>query len=105
MAVYLRICNFFHLLLKDNNIMKYVEIYKLQDDGTQKVVITCRLNDAGVALCEGEDQIKDNLIARGIDDYSGGDGSKLFPTDGLRFLEELSNNFRSGYLMASEIKE
>jgi hypothetical protein len=84
--------------------MQYVEIYKLQNDGTQKVAVTCRLSDAGIVLCEGEEPITGNLIAKGIDDYSGGDGSKLFTTDGLKFLEQLKNNFKSGYLMASEVK-
>ena len=85
--------------------MAKVEIYKLQNDGTQTIVVACKLEDNKV-ICEGEDKIFiENLIKDGITDYSGDERNILFPKDGLKFLEQLKYNFKSGYLNASEIKE
>lgn len=87
--------------------MKYVELYKLQNDGSQKVIATCYLNDNGEAECEGNQTLVDNLRMEGIKDYSKTDRinpSKLFFKDGLKFLEQLKFNFASGYLNASDIK-
>lgn len=85
--------------------MKYVEIYKLQNDGREMVIATCRLTDDGFVRCEGDEPFVQNLTLKGIEDYSKEGGENLYPKDGIRFLEALGNNFRSGYLMASEIKE
>ena len=84
--------------------MKYVELYKLQDGGLQKVVLRCRLENGTVA-CEGDPVLTANIEGEGIEDYSVPGGPPLFPKDGLRFLEQLSFNFSSGYLNASEVKE
>lgn len=88
--------------------MKYVELYKLQNDGSQKIIATCYLNDDGQVACEGDGVLMDNLAREGIKDYSNTDrtiSSKLFFKDGLKFLEQLKFNFTSGYLNASEIME
>lgn len=83
--------------------MKYVEIYKLENDGSQSVIVTCKLVEDGQILCEGDKQFVDNLISVGINDYSKEGGSKLFPADGLPFLQQLQNNFKSGYLIATDV--
>ena len=86
--------------------MKYVEFYKLQNDGSQKVIATCYLNDNDEVGCEGEQTLIGNLKKEGIKDYSSQDRKgQLFFKDGLKFLEQLKFNFTSGYLNASEIKE
>ena len=86
--------------------MSFVEIYKLQDDGTQRVIATCRLADKeGVVRCEGEEPFTGNLLKEGIIDQSDPAHREIFPKDGLKFLEQLSYNFSSGYLNASEVKE
>ena len=86
--------------------MKYVEFYKLQNDGSQKVVATCYLNDNGEIVCEGNQVLSENIKKGGIKDYSSQDKKgQLFFKDGLKFLEQLKFNFTSGYLNASEIKE
>lgn len=88
--------------------MKYVEFYKLQNDGSQKVIATCYLNDHGEVECEGDIKLANNLKEDGIKDYSNADGvvsSKIFFKDGLKFLEQLKFNFTSGYLNASDVKE
>jgi len=84
--------------------MKHVTIYKLQDDGSQTVLAICKLVDDAVE-CEGNQIFINNLIEDGIRDYAELDpNTRLFPKDGVEFLEQLPNNFRSGYLMA-EIDE
>lgn len=84
--------------------MQFVEIYKTQNDGSQKVLATCRLVDNKV-VCEGDEIFIKNLKQDGILDYSQSSRQKLFSKDGLKFLKQLQNNFRSGYLNASEIKK
>ncbi|OGZ09580.1 MAG: hypothetical protein A3D65_06940 [Candidatus Lloydbacteria bacterium RIFCSPHIGHO2_02_FULL_50_13] len=84
--------------------MPYVELYKLQNDGSQKVVATCRL-DGDAVRCEGDTVLVNNLMTGGIKDYDNPDETTLFFKDGLKFLEQLKFNFTSGYLNASEVKE
>src|SRR3989338_5463308 len=49
-------------------IMPYVELYKLQNNGSQKVVAVCRLKD-DVVHCEGDTVLVSNLMIGGIKDY------------------------------------
>ncbi len=81
--------------------MKYVEIYKLNNDGSQKVITICSLKGNRV-ICEGNKNFVKSLEKDGIIDYSNL-REKLFPKDGLNFLEQLKFNFKSGYLNASDI--
>ena len=85
--------------------MKYVEFYKLQNDGSQKVIATCHLNQDGQVECEGDPIFVDNLMKEGIKDYSTPGKPTLSFKDGLKFLEQLKFNFTSGYLNASEVME
>ena len=86
--------------------MKYVELYKLQNDGSQKTIATCSLDEKGEVQCSGDDILVENIKKRGIKDYSSQYKKvQLFFKDGLKFLEQLKFNFTSGYLNASEIKE
>ena len=84
--------------------MKHVIIYKLQDDGSQTVLAVRKLVGE-IVECEGNQIFINNLMGDGIRDYAELDPStRLFPKDGASFLEQLPNDFRSGYLMA-EIEE
>ena len=87
--------------------MKFVEIYKLQNNGEQKVIARCEMGDSGIVKCSGDEFFIKNLEKDGIFEYSdsGRLESKIFPKDGRKFLEQLSYNFKSGYLNASDIKE
>ncbi|MDO8663246.1 MAG: hypothetical protein Q7K28_00175 [Candidatus Wildermuthbacteria bacterium] len=85
--------------------MKYVEFYKIQNDGSQKIIATCRLNEDGNVECEGDPIFAANLMKDGIKDYSIPEKLPLFFKDGLKFLEQLKFNFTSGYLNASEVME
>lgn len=85
--------------------MKYVEFYKLQNDGSQKVIAICRLNQDGKVECEGDTVFMENLTKDGIKDYSVPEKPTLFFADGLKFLKQLKFNFTSGYLNASDVKD
>jgi len=84
--------------------MQFVEIYKLKNDGSQEIIATCELIQNTV-VCKGDKTMIQSLEKEGIRDFSASEPKKLFPKDGLRFLEQLKYNFKSGYLMASDIKE
>lgn len=86
--------------------MTHVEILKLKNDGTQEILVTCRLVGEQV-VCEGDEIFVRNLEREGIFDYSSPEYPRptLFFKDGRKFLEQLQNHFRSGYLIATEVKE
>lgn len=86
--------------------MPYVEFYKLQNDGTQKVIATCHLNESGKVECTGQEGLIENLKKEGIRDYGNKDKRViLYFKDGLKYLEQLKFNFTSGYLNVSDILE
>ncbi|MGA2417761.1 MAG: hypothetical protein ABSF55_00760 [Candidatus Staskawiczbacteria bacterium] len=84
--------------------MKFVEIYKIQNNGSKDIIAVCRLENKKVT-CEGEKIFIENLKKEGIPDYLKNEGAKLFPKDGIKFLENLKLAFKSGYLNASGIQE
>lgn len=86
--------------------MKYVEIYKLQNNGFQTVAVTCRLQEDGTVLCEGDEKLIRTLTQRGVLNYTDKKNkTPLFPKDGFAFLKQLKYHFKSGYLNASDIQE
>lgn len=84
--------------------MARVEIYKLNNDGSQRVIATCKLVEDKV-ICEGDEKFVEHLSTSGIYDYSQTPLAKILPENGRVFLEQLKFNFKSGYLNASEVKE
>lgn len=84
--------------------MKKVELYKLENDGTQSVIAVCNLTEDKV-VCEGDINFVANLEREGIRNYVSDSPERLFPKDGLEFLKQLKYAFKSGYLNASDVKE
>jgi len=84
--------------------MKFVEIYRLQSDGTQKVIAECKQIDSTVEVI-GDPMLAMQLNHDGIIDYTSKENKKLFPADGEKFLDQLKHYFKSGYINASDIKE
>lgn len=82
--------------------MAKVELYKLQNDGSQEVVVTCKLQDS-IAVCEGDEKIVANLTKAGIRNYDATPTTTVFPKDGMVFLEQLKSNYRSSYMNASDV--
>lgn len=86
------------------NKVPLVKIYKTQDDGSQKVIATCKLIGEAVE-CVGDEVFVRNLISEGVRDYTREDTVvQLFPKDGIKFLENLQHAFKSGYLIASPVQ-
>jgi len=86
-------------------MIQFVEIYKTQNDGSQAVIAVCHLAD-GKVVCEGEAAFIANLENKGISGNPQDCGTpKIFPRDGIKFLEGLRLAFKSGYLSASAVKE
>lgn len=84
--------------------MQYVEIYKLNNDGSQEIVVIYKILN-GKAVGEGDKNFINNLLQTGIIDYTNTSSEqRLFPKDGLHFLEQLKFNFKSAYLSATGIK-
>lgn len=81
--------------------MKKVEIYKLDNQGKQTLIAECRLINELVE-CVGEEKFIEFLNSEGVRDYTKTPPEQLFPKDGLKFLEQLKYNFKSGYLSATE---
>ncbi len=82
-----------------HKIMKKVEIYRLNGDGTQSIIALCSLKNDKV-ICEGDADMLRHLHG-GIEDP--GTGDSLFEKDGVRFLSALKSHFKSGYLLASDV--
>lgn len=82
--------------------MPHVIIKKLNNDGSQSVLATCTLVDNQLKII-GDQTFIENLKTEGIRSYTQDQGKILFPQDGLPFLEQLKYNFKSGYLMASDV--
>ena len=85
--------------------MKYVEIYKLQNNGEQIRILKCFLSFNIVEFDKGDKQIIKNLNSNGIKNYLNKSPTILYPKDGLLFLENMRFNFNSGYLNASTVKD
>lgn len=84
--------------------MSRVEIYKLKSGGLQEVIAECRL-EGDQAVCSGDEKFVERLSRDGILDKSTQPPTKVFPSNGRRFLESLKGHFNSGYLVASEVLE
>ena len=85
--------------------MKFVEFYKLENDGTQSVIAKCTLDVNGMIKCEGNINFINSLEKEGILNYAEPGHPALFFKDGIKFLEQLKFNFNSGYLNASDVME
>ena len=84
--------------------MKYVEFYKLKNNGNQIILGKCYLTQNNNVYCDGPDIFSNNLEKNGIKNYDQ-PNQTLYFKDGLKFLEQLKYNFTSGYLNASDVKE
>ena len=84
--------------------MPKVKIYQTSSDGSQTTIAECFLNHNQVD-CQGDNNFVTHLKEVGIRDYSENTEENLLPKDGLKFLEQLKYNFKSGYLNASDVME
>ena len=90
-------------------MMYFVDLFELDNQANQKKVATFKMdedapNDVQIEGDQYHPAIE-NLKGEGIFDYKNSTPTKLYPYDGISFLENLKYNFRSGYLSASEVQK
>ncbi len=90
-------------------LLYFVELFELDRNAQQKKIATFRLLDgeSGVVEIEGDHShpVVEGIKGEGIFDYKYARPGKLYPYDGMSFLENLKYHFRSGYLLATDVKK
>lgn len=90
------------------NLIYFVELYELNPNAEQQKIATFRMNEdePGRVEIDGDHNhpVLENIKGEGIFDYKNARPGKLFPYDGLPFLENLKYCFRSGYLLATDVQ-
>ena len=89
-------------------LLYFVDLFELDSQAKQKKIATFKMGEENPNVEIEGDQYHpaiENLRGEGIFDYKNSSPSKLYPDDGLSFLENLKYNFRSGYLSASEVQK
>ena len=84
--------------------MSKVEIYRLKKGGAQEVMAEFSLVGEQ-AVGKGNGRFIKRLETQGVLDKTTKPPTKVYPTEGHRFLESLKSNFKSGYFTASEVTE
>lgn len=84
--------------------MSRVEVYRLKKGGEQEIVAEFSL-EGNQAVGKGNERFVKRLEAEGILDKSTKPPTKVYPSDGPRFLDSLKSHFTSGYFTASEVIE
>ncbi|HXK40705.1 MAG TPA: hypothetical protein VJ046_01235 [Candidatus Paceibacterota bacterium] len=90
-------------------LMYFVDVYELDKLKHQKKVATFKFGEEtfGSVQVEGEtaNPVVDSVIREGIFDYKFSRPGRLYPYDGMSFLENLKYNLRSGYLSATDVQQ
>ena len=89
-------------------LLYFVELFELDRDAQQKKIATFRLLEEGsVVEVDGDHDhpIIEGIKGEGIFDYKYARPGKLYLNDGMNFLENLKYHFRSGYLLATDVKK
>ncbi|KKR23915.1 MAG: hypothetical protein UT53_C0004G0013 [Candidatus Yanofskybacteria bacterium GW2011_GWD2_39_48] len=84
-----------------------VDIYQLGSDYKQTRIATFKFHedDHKVEVDSQDHPAVFLCIREGIFDQKYARPGKVFPDDGLAFLENLKYHFRSGYITATEVRE
>ena len=87
----------------------FVELFELDRDAQQKKIAIFKLAEEGGGIVEIDGDhnhsVITNIKGEGIFDYKYARPGKLYPYDGMNFLENLRYHFRSGYLLATDVKK
>lgn len=87
----------------------FVDLYELERNAKQRKIATFRMNEdePNRVEVEGDENhpVLRNIEFEGIFDYKNARSGKLYPYDGMNFLENLKYYFRSGYLMATDVQK
>lgn len=87
----------------------FVDLYELDNNAHQNKIATFKLKeDESNKIeieCDPNNPVINNVNSEGIFDYKYARPGKLYPYDGMSFLENLKYHFRSGYLLATDVKK
>ena len=90
-------------------LLYFVELFELDRNAQQKKIATLKLleGEGGAVEIEGDNNhpVVEGIQGEGIFDYKYARPGKLYPYDGMNFLENLKYHFRSGYLLATDVKK
>lgn len=89
-------------------LLYFVELFELDSKANQKKIATFRLTEeSSVVQIDGDHnhRIIESIQGEGILDYKYARPGKLYPYDGMKFLENLKYQFRSGYLLATDVEK
>jgi len=86
----------------------FVDLYELDQNAKQRKIATFKMqeDEPGKVEIDGDHEhpIMRHIIFEGIFDYKNARPGKLYPYDGMSFLENLKYYFRSGYLLATDVQ-
>ncbi|OGN02812.1 MAG: hypothetical protein A2651_02500 [Candidatus Yanofskybacteria bacterium RIFCSPHIGHO2_01_FULL_42_12] len=87
----------------------FVDLYELDKDAKQRKIATFKMqgDEPGRVEIDGDENhpVLKNIEGEGIFDYKNAKPGKLYPYDGMSFLENLKYYFRSGYLLATDVQK
>lgn len=90
-------------------LLYFVELFELDKNAKQKKIATFKLleEEGKTVEIDGDchHPIVENILGEGIFDYKNAVPGKLYPYDGINFLENLKYHFRSGYLSATDVQK
>lgn len=90
-------------------LLYFVELFELGHDASQKKIATFKLMEEENRIVEingdSHHPVIESICREGIFDYKYTRPGKLYPHDGMSFLENLKYHFRSGYLLATDVKK
>ena len=90
-------------------LLYFVDLFELDHNACQRKIATFKMDESrpGHIEIEGDEYhpVIESLRGEGIFDYKNFRPDKLYPHDGLSFLENLKYNFRSGYLSATDVQK
>jgi len=85
--------------------MSKVNLYKLNNNAKQELVLTFSLENNQVIMRGSATKLIEKIQREGIIDYTSKFQLPIFSDDGLKFLEQLKYNFKTAYLMATDVLE
>lgn len=90
-------------------ILWYVELFEIVGGSELKKIATFNYEEGTSGSVEVEVVCQhpaiESIINEGIYDHKESKPGKLYPSDGLRFLENLKYNFKSDGLMATDVQK
>lgn len=90
-------------------LIYFVDLYELDRDAKQVRLATFKLKEEEYAVVEIDGDhthpVLESIKNEGIFDYKFSRPGRLYPDDGMVFLENLKYCFRSGYLLATDVQK